>query len=1643
MKHDECDYGYGLGEGKFRYVHPFENQNPHQDDVVVDEDSWFGLLAGTHAVSENNTAAAIGLKAVKRYPISIRIPSINNKRSSIPITPNSIIQQPQQIHIGYPSAPFPSSHPHSSISPNYQQKQKQHKKKHSNSPKTRCCCSCCSRPHSSFRRPCRTLSRLLDEFDADVEDLDPTTHSHSHSESESFQRQRGQQGLKISSRGAPPTIVVVVGNSPPTVEMENVPVSDDAHSTSSSGPPPPLPPPLSSTNSLNLPPIITTTTTTARPTTANSTTNGNGNGTVASSNSDGNSPNPSQNPNRPRRRSALAIAERVTAIMTVSSLRRESRSRSRSGSDAVSPQTTNTTTTSGAVHANGNGNGVGGLLFRGRSRANTTTTTSSSRDHSHHPHPPYLHQHLLPPSGFTTEDDREESNSEDVHSSFSVEDSPFLEFGLLESDPFANLTTPPSECHSPLMSTRTWLQNLSTEVIREEPDEQLEDEEDDGEEQDKEKAKHPLHQHSLHFLQQQQQEQEQEQEQQKPSCIEEEQSPQTSPQQSLLLSKMMTMMGGERKAKRASTTSAIQQRIRFLSRRKKQEGEEETMSDGELVATAATTALDSHSESHGTTGGVRFPPTHHHKSDSGHYYSGGGGAEKDGHGDGGKEEHHEHEHEHEQRKRSNSFSERVRHLVLQSRPSLPSLSLLANTKIFLPGSGSGSAPSSPTSSSSKFGSGFGSSFGLGLVSRFPSEPWDDPKYTNANANVNATVNVSMDKEGTTTTIDHGNSKSIGGGDDEPGNKGEDWNGDLHRRDQRSEVDAGKERNGVRTVTTREEGDGKRSRSLFGGSSGGGGRGSRGGYYDQGRRDESSGDRHYSRGGNNNGSGNGNGREGDGGGRRGGNGRSSSSRTTSEEDTTTNSDDEDGDSEDDDDDDDDDDKPLGYRPNALSAQKSLRKKIKDERRSRKETIKSASPASLPLQHNHHQQQQRHHNSVLGSLYGHPSVRRSNETSSTTKTTSTSTSLHPDELTARLLRLRTSEGSSSSSLPASPTGRTAFPSLPTMTVQPLVAQGQGSSSSMQPTPRPSTSSQSYSYQQPQQQQQSQAYQARSPIKEQFSFPITKPLPPPPAAIPLGPATPVPAPVSNTSTFLFPSASSSGTPAPSSSSSSTTTTATARPSIQRHMPERYTPNNASLSSSAASSPWASSISGENGNTINTTGSGSGNHGGSSNGNNLGRPRPPMRSITSDDPRVLATRSFDIPTPTPISFPSSFAATTHSTSATTAPVQPLPPPPQQQQQQQPPQRTRSRADTLVQKLTGGSGSSVTGKLIRQRANSLHSSRAAPQLPPLPPLPSFAGSQEGVSMDSQRSGAGAGAMGGMQQQRVFIGDMQRFSVVEIGPRTNARDVLREIVQKGDLRVEEVESGDWMLFEVSNDFGMERPIREYEIVMEIYNSWNSDTRVNYFMAKRTPLTPYLAADAIPKTSPTFGGYVEWEHKRGKWTKRWLELREHALWLSKRQGAKDATVLCALSNFDAYTVTRIHKSPKPFVFSVKSVQNLRLFENMTDYHHVFCCEAFEGAQWFHHILVARSYVLHQERMVLFRQLSASKSKPSTAPSSATVSRAQSPSSKQGPSLAPLLSFGSSAQHHVPISTLPSMPVPPRSPVSDAFQPMPGSLLSKRM
>ena len=133
----------------------------------------------------------------------------------------------------------------------------------------------------------------------------------------------------------------------------------------------------------------------------------------------------------------------------------------------------------------------------------------------------------------------------------------------------------------------------------------------------------------------------------------------------------------------------------------------------------------------------------------------------------------------------------------------------------------------------------------------------------------------------------------------------------------------------------------------------------------------------------------------------------------------------------------------------------------------------------------------------------------------------------------------------------------------------------------------------------------------------------------------------------------------------------------------------------------------------------------------------------------------------------------------------------------------------------------SVGGGLQRSGTRSTRSESRRPSIERTPPIPAApmpdpprprantgaigAPSSSGPSVPAPAStfaqpGRAAG-VGQMWQQRVFIGNMQRFCLVEIGSATSAGDVLNMVDGQGALD-QSPGSGGWMLWEVSQDFGM-------------------------------------------------------------------------------------------------------------------------------------------------------------------------------------------------------------------------------------------------
>ncbi|SPO38658.1 uncharacterized protein PSFLO_04137 [Pseudozyma flocculosa] len=219
---------------------------------------------------------------------------------------------------------------------------------------------------------------------------------------------------------------------------------------------------------------------------------------------------------------------------------------------------------------------------------------------------------------------------------------------------------------------------------------------------------------------------------------------------------------------------------------------------------------------------------------------------------------------------------------------------------------------------------------------------------------------------------------------------------------------------------------------------------------------------------------------------------------------------------------------------------------------------------------------------------------------------------------------------------------------------------------------------------------------------------------------------------------------------------------------------------------------------------------------------------------------------------------------------------------------------------------------------------------------------------------------------KVYIMNKQRFTMAEIAPTARARELVLDVIEREQVALDESKGG-WVVFDCSPDYGIERPLREYEIIHEV-----ADTRANvdtdHFLLKRTELSPYLSIRAVPTSSPALAGYVYVQDKKKKWSKRWLELRDHALYHAKSEKGKDEAIICQMSNFDVYLVDPIKvKAPKAHAFALRSQDKITMFEKPDqDYVHYFALsDPAAHRDWVRAIMNARTYILRQERAVLFK------------------------------------------------------------------------------
>lgn len=233
---------------------------------------------------------------------------------------------------------------------------------------------------------------------------------------------------------------------------------------------------------------------------------------------------------------------------------------------------------------------------------------------------------------------------------------------------------------------------------------------------------------------------------------------------------------------------------------------------------------------------------------------------------------------------------------------------------------------------------------------------------------------------------------------------------------------------------------------------------------------------------------------------------------------------------------------------------------------------------------------------------------------------------------------------------------------------------------------------------------------------------------------------------------------------------------------------------------------------------------------------------------------------------------------------------------------------------------------------------------------------------------------------RVFVLNVQRYTVVHLPQDALVQQLLQAVILQMNLAPVQEYANDWTVFDVLSDLPIgthptdaERPLREYERVSEVVAARGADA--GYFLVKVSEWASLLRADNTPSSSAALGGWVSIQSEPRKWNRRWLELREHALFTASSESVcgalmqgKHAVHLGSMMDMDLYLIDHQRSAlTKPYGFALRRVSTADAGGRTVAY----ATQPDEAAHhdWVKSILGAHTYVLRQERQDLFHAVRA--------------------------------------------------------------------------
>jgi hypothetical protein len=224
-------------------------------------------------------------------------------------------------------------------------------------------------------------------------------------------------------------------------------------------------------------------------------------------------------------------------------------------------------------------------------------------------------------------------------------------------------------------------------------------------------------------------------------------------------------------------------------------------------------------------------------------------------------------------------------------------------------------------------------------------------------------------------------------------------------------------------------------------------------------------------------------------------------------------------------------------------------------------------------------------------------------------------------------------------------------------------------------------------------------------------------------------------------------------------------------------------------------------------------------------------------------------------------------------------------------------------------------------------------------------------------------------QQRVTVVCNEKRILLPVTPTTTPLDLIKSAAT---VLTDPIDVRTAVIAELFTRVSITRPLRNYEYVRDVMNSWDYDNQNELTIIdsdvdgiNQDDLLSYKVPDTRPEGASCF---IQYSSRPGKWSKRYLTLRpdgQLVMAKSEKVKEKDQENICTLTDYDIYSVTQQKlariKPPKKICYAVKSMQKSNIFADESQYVHFFCTNDRSTANTFYKALQTwRSWYLKHQK-----------------------------------------------------------------------------------